>query len=570
MGSILNAETDINPQAPANQAKKGDVTALTSDNKLGYGVPDEQQRMADMISQLSGFDPTQQVPTGADDVLPPSYYNPTQNQSVILGSSGGLGGNSPLMSAGIPMFSPSVLQQADEQLKEAKKLKYESDMQDAENLGITTTPKLTNHTLINDGLLRWQSNIWNKEISGAIERDGTNAYRKNKRRFMQRSAEINNTVATVNELKDMATKIQILKAGGTLTDAGGKGKSEFWVADLSVKKADEYLALIMSDEMIDMPPEELNKTLSGYKKYFVKANSLKESTAALATAMNTSITTGDFVFKKSYGKDAVYGVDKKTGLAAMEGELLATYQQRIEDNWADEYGHLDKKLQPTLKEYTNTLMSQVSSKVEETYQKLSSHKKDKPDSRGKDNRTPVLITDKDVVQVANGQYQTQNNSSFKDVVFSGTLLSRGLYSKDTGNKYDTEGTDTKINTIIMYDGIPFVFGVNKVEGIYSEPVFGPLTSQYNERIGQEVNFQVELADGTIQDVSYPVVDTPEKLAKAEDIIKNKKDALRDKYRQQVGDGKESTYTQREEQSIKNTMDANPSLTREQVINALGI
>lgn len=492
----------VNTQAPANEAG---ATAQTPDSAMGIPGLDYTQQMADLITQMSGATPTETV--GGGQILPPNYYTPDANRGVQISSMSGPLGTLPIFSAGIPMFSMSVLQAADEQLKEAKKQRYLQKMKDYDVVSTAVQPKLISDDLKQQGNLAWQKNLWTpiiKEIAMTGKYD-----LPAKRKVAETQAMINSAIQSRNNTYNAAK--EVLSAS-----IESDPKKRRYASPAAKKAAQEYLALAQDASVANQSIEEFTALDKEYGPKFVMALDLAESTKPVVDGLNKLVVHGeDWVKEQSWGKDALFAKDKAKGLAALKAGYEQEYEPYLQNFYNEAYGSYDEKYRPTYKEFKDYALGQVANEIETQYQKFSSHAPDRSGGGGKKNIATVIPSE--VGQAGAMTMQVQNTSSFKSVSMDTQLLqSSNMYAQGsvqplTGRDYSTVNFDK----IVMYNGIAFaVGGVEDAKGKTFTRAFTPLTPSIYDRIKSENTF----VDANGNEVSYPTIDSPQQLEQVNNLI----------------------------------------------------
>jgi hypothetical protein len=478
-------DTLQNSQAPSNVTDASNAT----NSQMGIGgLPDPTQGMADIISTAAGLDLSQTQPVGKADVLPPSYYTPDMSRPLIIGGTASL----PYHAVGIPMFSMSILQQADEQVKEAKRLKYVSDMKDADNLMKSTMPLLINDDLKQSSFLNWQNNEWETLIKNGLEKYGVSSYKNMKRDIALKGGQIKAVKQAMDSVYEQAKQIHALGEGASLLEAGGKGKGEFYVSPVAKKMAEEYLEWSMSDEMKNMPYNEIIQKTGEYKKFFTKQQSLSESTKDVVKGLNGLVTTdvdsGEF---DQWGNTRYKVSERKTGLAALDDFVGDRYEDNLKTAYETYYGdeNENKDLKPSYDMFKKYALMQIKSEIKPVFTRYS---KSTPRVGGGSGSKKELVSRDQSVVYGGRTYTAQ------DAIFLPTKIPYKLtegyseaYNMETGVKEDVLNSNFDINGVANYGGYTFVSMSKPLRtevGTVYENYVMPLTNTIKGEIDNKYNY----------------------------------------------------------------------------------
>lgn len=429
----IGEEAYVNTGAPARVA---DPTNPNAD--MGYGIPDETANISELINTISGLKASlesKEVPTGAAQVLPPNYYTPNMNRPVIGGQISTPFGSLNLMSAGVPMFSPAVLQQAEEELKDAKRAEYVQKIKDADNILKGIAPVHISDDVKDMHFINMQHNFWNKYIPELKNKYGSNAFRMGAIDIKMASERIksvgNNFDETFALAKDINAKANLEK--DKTSDIG------VYVSPTAAKAAKEYLELTMSADFQNMDIEKLAELNAQYKKQFVKAISLTESTKPVVAAIN-GMKIDDDKFKRivSSSGESLYATVQKGGGAAykaLEKVIKDEYEENFRQIYDDSYKVIEqtygKDYVPTYEEFIKTALGSVKWEDVNIYKELSQHK---PDSDVDSGKTPKYNYTPKMSVVLGSQSKTPKNFNVTNITTFGETI-----------PYDTRGNNVGID-----------------------------------------------------------------------------------------------------------------------------
>lgn len=460
-------EAYVNTGAPA---RTEDPTNPNAD--MGYGIPDETANISELINTISGLKTSlesKEVPTGAAQVLPPNYYTPDMNRPVIGGQISTPLGSLNLMSAGVPMFSPAILQQAEEELKAAKRAEYVQKMKDADNILKGITPVHISDSVKDMHFINMQHNFWNKYIPELKEKYGSNAFRMGAVDIKMAAEKIKSIGANFNDTfalaKDINMKANVAK--DKTSDVG------VYVSPAAAKAAKEYLELTMSADFQKMDIDKLAELNAQYKKKFIKAISLDESTKPIVEAIN-GMKLDDDKFKRivpSSGESLYAAVQKGGGAAykALESVVKKEYEENFRQIYDDSYKVIEetygKDYVPSYDDFIKTALGRVKWKDVNIYKELSQHK---PDSDGGGaGKTPKVTYTSQMESTINrgGQmttYTLNDVQTFKRIPFT-TKQSGVAVLTNNGNLVPVKNYSVDIDRTFNEGGYSFATLIDKTD-----------------------------------------------------------------------------------------------------------
>jgi hypothetical protein len=494
----MDENIKTNSAAPANV---GDAYGKTD---AAMGVVSPEDDIATLLSSMAGL---QNFERPAAQPTPHSYYEP-DNEPIIKGYAGGM----PLVSAGIPMFSMSVLKQAEEELQAAKRAKYESDMKDVDSI-LADTVNL--QIADNNKNLEWQ-NIQTATYEKLIKDNSHLPLKELKRVIQKEAARVKAVSLQLDDTFNQAKEIYAMSQAGTVSE---KGKSRFYVSPTVATAAKEYIDYTMSDAFGKGSLEEIYKRTNEAKRKFVKATYLADAVEPYAKALNdSSIESFNEDYIKAFGKDRLYEINKVGGRKLFETDLKNLYQKEWESAYNSIYGSIaDKDAKPSYQAFENEILAQSKSTIEKSFQKLSSHKPDKDDGGGKTNYT--LINDS-FATVGTVNVPVKDKATFNPVDVATQSQGRGVfYTKDgakleivqEGKKYNSENYLPKVASVVNVGGYSWAIG-----NAERWQVFAPLTDQIAGAI---------IAKNGQLPANYRVVNDSKTLDEQMQYFENNKDIL---------------------------------------------
>jgi hypothetical protein len=454
----MEEELNTNSQTPAGV---GDAYGK-SDAQMGIPNEDDIQQL---ISSIAGLDlPQRQQST----VLPPNYYTPDMNEPIVKGYVGGM----PLVTAGIPMFSMSILKQADEELQEQKRLAYEKTMKEQAEKDILMNPMLITDDAKNENFVRYQTQFWDNFNKSSKEKYGRDWYAKARPEIIKEAAKITTVKQNLDNTFKMADIILMAK------------DTDMYVSDDAYKKAVEFKEWTLAADLKDMDISDVNKKVQGYKKYFTKINSLDETTMPLVTGINSLILEGDTaspIFQ--YGGDKAYAIGTKQGVAALSEEAIMEMIDGYIDNYYEiQYGKYDEKLRPNKEEYKKYALGKSNYKenikVHKARQQAAggAGRTSKP-TMGEGGDMTIVLADNDGNN--RGEIDGTDYTAFKNPVV--VLMSGidGIHMGSNGLVVSQANRSTKYEGVFNYKGYGFAKGADATD---NTSVIYPLTSIINSHM----------------------------------------------------------------------------------------
>ena len=330
-----------------------------------------------------------------------------------------------------------------------------------------------------------QNKVYGELFQKQIDQFGTGAYQKGKFERNRVVGQMKALQQGFNNASEMANEILLTRAAGKGFGKDGKGTDEFFVHDDVYKIAKSYNDWVGSD-LSDMTPQEIQAEIGKYTRKLVIATSLKESTEQAIKGIDKLTTTGNIVESlDTWGKSNWKYVEKNGGTAAFEDkDVEAMYDMYMENYYDTAYGAYDEGQKPTRKQFDNYVYGASKYSKEMVDKVLSAAPVTNINMPKEDGPEEIPYTPETVIQVGDVQVPVQNSTSFRPshVPFQNI---KGMVRNMNGEVITIEPKNTYLNTIVMYDGVPFVIGTAETEVLdkktrkyktNTETVFMPLTT----------------------------------------------------------------------------------------------